>query len=358
MARVLLVGKGLPDRGGIPTFLRTLQDSELADRHDLAFLNLARPGDVKGGRLSSANVVRTVQDVLAVWRAAGDADVVHLHTALAPAVTAVRAGLLAAAAKARGAAVLLHAHGGIVQLWMDRPWRHRLMTAALLPVDRVLAVSVAVEEQLRAVGGDKVALLDNGVDTASFAPVPRDRAVPRVLFVGGLTPRKGVLDLFEASRQLSADGVDHELVLVGGRPDEGSQAEDAVRAAVPEGAVLLGTRGTAAMPAVYADADVFCLPSWWEAMPLSVLEAMASGLPVVATDVGDVARVLGDGTAGLVVPARDPEQLAAALRKLLTDRALRQEMGALGRARALKEFTSRRMAGALDDIYAELGARR
>lgn len=353
MVRVLLVGKGHPDTGGIPAFLQTLLGSDLADRHTLRFLNLARPGDVKGGRLSAQNIVRTAEDVAAVWRAAHGADVVHLHTALAPTVTAVRASLLAAAARGRGARVLLHAHGGIVALWMDRPWRHWLLRAALTPVDRVITVSAAVRDRLAGVIGD-VQLIDNGVDTETFTPTSRTNAVPRILFVGGLTPRKGVLDLFEASRLLSADGVEHQLELVGGRPDEGSQAEQAVRVSVPATASLLGARPIAAMPEAYADADIFCLPSWWEAMPLSVLEAMACGVPVVSTDVGDVARLLDHGAAGLVVPPKAPQQLAAALRKLVDDPQLRRSMGAAGRRRVESFFSRSRLTDALDCVYREL----
>jgi glycosyltransferase involved in cell wall biosynthesis len=107
------------------------------------------------------------------------------------------------------------------------------------------------------------------------------------------------------------------------------------------------------MPEAYAAADVFCLPSWWEAMPMSVLEAMASALPVVATDVGDVARLVVDGTTGYVVPPRSPERLATALRALLTDPERRHRMGAAGRARADARFSLRATARAVSEVYEE-----
>ena len=108
------------------------------------------------------------------------------------------------------------------------------------------------------------------------------------------------------------------------------------------------------MPEVYASADVFCLPSWWEAMPLSVLEAMASGLPVVAADVGDVARIVVHGETGLVVPSQSPEQLAAALRKVLEDPEAARRMGDAGRARAEKVYSSTATAQAIADLYEQV----
>src|SRR5204862_6978171 len=142
-------------------------------------------------------------------------------------------------------------------------------------------------------------------------PAEDEHHPPRVLYVGLLTARKGVLDLIEASRLLRDEGVDHELLLLGGMPDEGPEAAQPVLAAADGVARLLGTRPPEEMPAAYADADVFCLPSWWEAMPLSVLEAMAAGLPVVASDVGDVSRLV-TAECGAVVPAKDPQRLAEA----------------------------------------------
>jgi glycosyltransferase involved in cell wall biosynthesis len=104
------------------------------------------------------------------------------------------------------------------------------------------------------------------------------------------------------------------------------------------------------MPAAYADADVFCLPSWWEAMPLSVLEAMSAGLPVVASDVGDVSRLVTH-ECGTVVPAKDPHRLADALRGLLVDAELRRGQGAASRKRAVEAFSSTATALAIDRMF-------
>src|SRR3954469_21969541 len=155
MSRVLLVGKGAPDRGGIPTFLQTLRGSRLAQEHDLRFLNVAHAGTPEGGRATAGNVRRTVRDAVAVWRSARGCDVVHIHSALAPTVTVVRASLLALAGRARGCAVVVHAHGGNIEFWLTTPWRRRLLRLAMLPAHRVVAVWTAGHEALRTVLPDE-----------------------------------------------------------------------------------------------------------------------------------------------------------------------------------------------------------
>lgn len=350
---MLLVGKGAPDRGGIAAFLEVLCTGDLAHEHQITFLNVAHHGTPEGGRPTLGNLRRTLVDAVRVWRAARDQDVVHLNSALAPTVTVLRAGLLGLAARLRGCAVLVHAHGGNIETWLTTR-RARLMTRlALWPADRVVAVWEAGCRSLANVlGPQRVSLVDNGVDTDRFRPAPPVDRVPRVLYVGLLTARKGVLDLLSASRMLADEGLEHELLLLGGTPDEGPQAAEQVRAAARGRATLLGTRPPDQMPAAYAEGDVFCLPSWWEAMPLSVLEAMAAGLPVVASGVGDVPRVVADGTSGYVVPKQSPDELAAALRKLLADADLRRRMGAAGRRRVEERFSSVVTARAVCDLYA------
>src|SRR3954447_19179631 len=356
---VLMVGKGAPDRGGIPTFLETLLHSRLAQEHDLSFLNVAHTGVPEGGRPTLGNLRRPLLDAVAVWRRAGGCDVVHIHSALAPTVTVLRAALLALAGRARGCAVVVHAHGGNIQSWLTTPLRRSLLRLAMLPAHRVVACWTAGEEALRRVlPAERVMLIDNGVPVDGYPGREADHDPPRVLYVGLLTPRKGVLDLLEASRLLRERGVAHEMWLLGGTPDEGPAAEAEVRAQLDGSVRLLGTRAPEEMPAEFAAADVFCLPSWWEAMPLSVLEAMATGLPVVATDVGDVGRAVAEGLTGHVVPVRNPEKLADALEPLLADPELRTRMGAAGRARVVERFSSETTARQVSALYAELDRSR
>lgn len=353
--KVLLVGKAAPDRGGIPTFLEMLRTGELSRLADVELLNVAHAGVPQGGKFTGGNIKRTLADARAVRRMAKGRDVVHIHSALAPTVTVIRAGMLAAAARSAGAAVVMHAHGGELRSWLESDRRRSFLRRAMRPVAKVVAVWSAGLDMLQEVfPGERSVLVDNGIELDRWHPGPRDHSPPRILYVGLLTPRKGVLDLAKASKILRERGVAHELRMLGGTPDEGPAAEAEVRENLPEWADLLGRREPDDVPGVYSDADIFCLPSWWEAQPLSILEAMGSGLPVVASDVGDVGRLVEDGRTGFVVPVKDPERLADALEKLLADAGARRAMGDAGRKRAEEHFSAEVTARNLERIYREV----
>lgn len=351
--RVLLVGRGPPERGGIPAFLSLLCSSELTRWHELEMLNLTpADGAREGGKASLRNVQRTVGDMLRVRRAAVGTDIVHLHSALAPLVTLLRAGALAVAGRLGGARVVVHAHGGLLQAWMRRRGGRALVRLALAPATMVLAVSEGGHAALAdVIGCRRVRLLSNGVDTQRFRPGSDDHDPPRILYVGTLTPRKGVVDLIAASERLRARGVPHELLIAGGTPDEGAAAEAVVRRAADGHVRFLGSCAHDEMAEVYRMAEVLCLPSWWEAAPLAVLEAMASGLPVIATTVGDIPRMVIDGVTGRLVPPRDPEALAAALVPLLTDGRLRHRYGSAARRHVEEEFSAQATVAAIHAVY-------
>src|SRR5829696_8798016 len=167
--RVLIVGKAAPDRGGIPTFIEILRHSDLAGRHQLRILNLARDGTRQGGRLTPRNVSRTVSDAVAVFRAARGAQIMHLHTASTPTVTVVRAFLLSVAARTAGCKVLVHVHGGAVDSWLQGRPKRLLMRIAMHPAARVVAVWGAGYRLLSDVlGPARVVFVQNGVDVEAF----------------------------------------------------------------------------------------------------------------------------------------------------------------------------------------------
>jgi glycosyltransferase involved in cell wall biosynthesis len=361
--RVLLVGRGVPEQGGISVFIEGLRSGPLSDDVDISFLNLTRQRDMgRGGSFTLGNLRRSLADLWSVFRRAADADIVHLHSSLAPASTMLRAGALAAAARLRRRKVVIHAHGGRLLTWIDRRGARALTKVTMAPVSTVVAVSRGVATTLADVlGSNRVTYVTNGIDPGEFTkPVDApdraapDGADPRVLYVGHLSRRKGVLDLCEASRLLRARGIAHEVALAGGRPDEGTEEHELVSAALDDAVVALGTIPHERIAPIYHSARVFCLPSWWEAMPLSILEAMAAGLPVVATNVGDVPQLVVDGETGLLVEPRRPDLLAAALESLLLDPERCVAMGDAGRQRVERHFSLAESHARIADLYLAL----
>lgn len=228
--------------------------------------------------------------------------------------------------------------------------------------DRVVAVGRSVKQALidnEGIPGRKIEIILNGIDTDRFAPSPATREKVRaelgvgprgylVLMVARLDPIKDHLTAIRACTRAADVVPGLRLVLVGDGPERPA-IEAFVREHRLEGLVeLLGTRSDVArlLPA----ADTLLLTSVSEGIPLTVIEAMAAGLPVVSTDVGSVADVVSHGVTGLLAPARDDATLADHLARLGRAPVLRVAMGDQGRARAVAEFSEAAMA----ERYADL----
>jgi glycosyltransferase involved in cell wall biosynthesis len=187
------------------------------------------------------------------------------------------------------------------------------------------------------------------------------RDLPAVLSVGRLVPRKGVAELIEAMAAVPA-----RLVVVGG-PGPGDLDADPevrrLRAVARDHGVaprleLLGHRGRDAMPTLVARADVVACVPWYEPFGIVPLEAMACGVPVVATAVGGLTDTVRDGSTGVLVPPRRPPELAEALRGLLADPASRHAMGRRGREVAEAEYTWTSVAERTEAVYRRVLAER
>jgi glycosyltransferase involved in cell wall biosynthesis len=197
-------------------------------------------------------------------------------------------------------------------------------------------------------------VIPNAVDVDAIPQARRDGDPPLVVAVGRLAEPKDALTLVRALA--AVPGRAFGALLVGDGPDRPAVEAEVRRLGLRDVLTLTGTRDD--VPALLAQADVFALSSRSEGAPLSILEAMAAGLPVVASRVGGVPELVVDGETGLLVPPGDPAALAAALGRLVADAGLRDRLGAAGRQRAQRCFDVRRQRREHLDCYARELSRR
>ena len=210
----------------------------------------------------------------------------------------------------------------------------------------------------------KVRIVPNGVDPEEFKPVAEtDReggrrrfglgSEPCVLFVGSLIPRKGLPFLVEAAKKIVKKYSGTKFVIVGEGPLKNRLLSNLETANLSGNFTFLGNVKEDMLPTLYNCADVLALPSIQEGQGIVLLEAQASAKPVVAFDVGGVNEAVRNGETGLLVKRGSSEELADALLKLLSDKALREKMGANGRRFVTKNFTWDICAQKMLNVYRE-----
>lgn len=194
-----------------------------------------------------------------------------------------------------------------------------------------------------------------GVDLSAFRPCAPPPDPPVVMLIARMLRDKGVVEFAEAARKLHSEGVSARFVLVGD-PDPGNPASISAETLASwhgkEGVECWGWRSD--VVAALQQAHIACLPSYREGLPKSLLEAAASGLPIVTTDTVGCRDVVEHGVNGLLVPVKSVDELANALRRLILDPELRQSMGTAGRRIAEREFSSQRVIAETISVYQQL----
>ena len=191
----------------------------------------------------------------------------------------------------------------------------------------------------------------NGVDVELFRPrAAKGEHTPTVLFVSRLIERKGLHVLLPALAHLRNEGLEFRLLVVGDGPMRSQLERQTQQLGLSEIVDFLGLRPRSELPDIYRRGDVFCLPSASEGMANVILEALATGLPVVATDVPGSSELVEDGVNGFVVEPGNWEALVEPLRRLLGDAELRQRLGEASRQRS-RDFAWSKMAGQYLKLY-------
>jgi starch synthase len=256
------------------------------------------------------------------------------------------------------------------------------LRAGLTGNDRIVAyvkeradILIAVTGHARAallmegVPAEKIRVQPVGVDTERFKPAPPGPQIRKrlgvsdgdftVLFIGRLEKEKGIYDLIHAARLLSldADMAHVKLVLAGTGPESGRIARLIRSLGVEKQVRLAGTFPYGQVPGLYNSADAFILPSipvpfWQEQFGMVLVEAMASGLPVISTHSGSIPEVVGD--TGILVAPNDPVAVVEGIRRLSADGAYRKWLGQKARQRTVETFNVDKVAAGIEAIYDEL----
>lgn len=315
--------------------------------------------------------VNPIKDLLAVFRLArfikqGGYTIVHTHSS--------KTGIVGRwAAKLAGAPIIIHTVHG----WAHHDRQHPLVRAyyillekLTLPItDKLIAVTGKdIEKGLRDGIGqpENYLVIRSGIEMDRFGQPQVNRQVTRATWgipleaqligtVTRLSPQKAPLDFVRAAAQVARTHPKAWFMMVGDGPLRADVEKLARELGIADRLVLTGLRRD--VPELMAAFDIFALSSLWEGLPRVIPQAMATGLPVVATACDGSAEAVEDGVTGFLVPPGQPDQLAQRLSQLLDDPDLASQMGETGLERA-QEFDVQRMVTQIDSLYRELLAKK
>jgi phosphatidylinositol alpha-mannosyltransferase len=277
-------------------------------------------------------------------------DVVHLHEPLMPVLSL----FALQPSNALNVGTFHASHGR----FRNYGWSHPVLKHWFKRLDGRIAVSPAAHKYVSRFFRGEYRIIPNGIDVAYFSserlPIPElDDGKLNILFVGRMEKRKGLRYLLEAYGRLKWDFPDIRLVVVG----PGNLDKDCYRTISErnlQDVVFLGNVPYAELPRYYKSAHICCAPATGrESFGIVLLEAMASGRPIVASAIEGYSAVLNHGEQGLMVPPRDSASLAEALAVLIQDPGLRSRMGEMGR-QTVERYSWERVAQEVMDYYLDL----
>ena len=352
LPRLLIVGPLPPPLGGVQLTIDMQRHSSLAREFELHVVDTSKRQlrwAVENPTWKSP--LYFVRDFLRLLRALVRLrpDVVLVHAA--PSFSLLRDWVFMVTARVAGAKVICHYHGTLHtrfpsgQTRSGRAIGRMLMSAA----HRVIVLSPSYQREMaQAWKRDDLVWVPNMADVALYRSVSADTRVPwlasgdrAVLFVGRLSAPKGIYDLFDAIPRVIERHPEAKFVLVGVAESDAMEPvirAEAGRRGIAARIAFLGALDGRDKAAAFATSQMIVVPSWTEAFPLVIPEAMAAGLPVIATAVGAIPDFVKDEEDGFLIAPGDWPALAQRICRLLDDEPLRRRIGERVRERAPREF--------------------
>jgi len=365
--RVLLSGHLPPPMSGIGTYYETLLGSSLPKRVNLQFIDTSsrrRPG-VETGSWSFSNVISAIADCVRFAKSVVIFQPEICHIATTYGLSFLKHSVCVLMARLSGSQVLLHPHCSFHFLYERRGRAWQWFIRKVIGMCQGVVVLSNEWKKLQDVVPDcPVYYLPNAIDLLSYVEVATERIEAKedepclhVLYLGHLGKEKGSFDLISAAKTVLEQQRGILFDLVGQEQVFGDM--QALQTQVAEARLeqfihIQSAVARAEKIELFRNADLFVYPSYHEGMPMAVIEAMACGLPIIATQVGGLPELVRPELNGLLVPAGRPDQLADAIQQLAHDAPIRHSMQENSLRLAQENFDIEKLVERLVDIYQAL----
>lgn len=342
------------ERGGIASVVERYERDGVFTRWPVLLVFSHVEGSLSARLLRAAAAFFQVLSMSATGRIA----LLHCHVSMYGSFW--RKSLLASTARLFGVPVLLHLHGSKMEEFYRElpPFAQSLVQRQLTASEGVLVLSGSWARFVHEVAPEaKVFVLPNYVDVPVVRTRPNSEqsaggtALIRLLFLGLIGQRKGVYELIEGFAAAAKQNPKLRLCIAGNGEEEKARA-CAQELGVTDKVEFAGWIGAERRNALLAQADIFLLPSHNEGLPMSVLEAMAWGVPVITTPVGGIPELIEHGINGLLVEAGNSKAIQACIEQLALDACLREKIGQAGREAIQQRFSREHALPKLEGFYA------
>lgn len=347
--KVLMVGPSPQVMGGISAVVQTYIASDLPNRIDLKYLSTHVDGNKFIKFLMAIQAYLRLPIIFFVFKP----DIVHIH--LASYFSFYRKLTIFSMAKWFKKKIIIHLHGGnFLYFYSSNKVNAFLIKKVFHEADAIIAVSDSWGKKINShIGGKKIFVLYNPVDTSLYEdlmPWERGSAIKKILFMAVVNNNKGAYDIIKLIPDITALYPNTQFIFAGNGDIEKAKRLCRV-VGVLDKVEFPGWVGADAKKIYYSEACIYLLPSHSEGLPLSVLEAMAAGLPVITTRVGGIPDIIEDSVNGYLVQPGDVETMKEKLSLLLSRQDIREKFGRVNKLKAQNNFDIELIAGQLFEMY-------
>lgn len=284
-----------------------------------------------------------------------DIEIIHAHSTIPTGFIGVIVG------KIMGKPVFITTHGMDVNNFIETSFLKQLMLFSLKSCDKIICVSEDLANTIADLGIDsKIVVLRNAVDTNKFKPLKNMEIRQKygikknsilILFVGYLDVFKGIFELIDAFFEVNKENNDLKVMIIGEGPQESKIKDKVSKLKLDTSIIFTGKISSEDIPQYYQAADIFVLPSYTEGTPLAVIEAMACGLPIIASNVGGISEIVISNENGFIISPKNIKELSSKLRVLVKNQSLRSKFSNKSLKIINSEFNIDKKVEKLIDLY-------